>query len=103
MSTAIGHRSAKTDKNSCIIDWVGANVIDRERNKNARWIKEKRKMDQRGHMHPKGNSTHESIRGGYRVSHVWDSLLARRMARRGKTSRPRIPNESCRWQSSKVS
>ena len=43
MSTAIDHESAITDnsdKNSCIIDWEGANVIDRERNKNERWIKE---------------------------------------------------------------
>ena len=39
----IEHKSAITDqadKNNCLIDWEGAKVIDRERNRNARWIKE---------------------------------------------------------------
>ena len=55
----IEHKSAITDhadRNNCIIDWgEGAKVIDRERNRNAR-----------GHVDPKGNSSHESRRGGYR-------------------------------------
>ena len=56
VSTAIEHKSAITDhanRNNCIIDWEGAKEIDRERNRNARWIKE------------------AYGRGGYRLSHVW--------------------------------
>ena len=55
MSTAIEHKSVITDhadRNSCIIDWEGAEVIDRELTRNARLI--------RGHMDPKDNSSHES-------------------------------------------
>ena len=43
VSTVIEHKSAITDhadRNNCIIDWKGAKVIDRECNRNARWIKE---------------------------------------------------------------
>ena len=43
VSTVIEHKSAITDhadRNNCIIDWEGATVIDREHNRNARWIKE---------------------------------------------------------------
>ena len=28
-------------------------------------------------MDPKDNSSHESRRGGYRLSHVWDDMLAK--------------------------
>ena len=43
VSTVIDHKSAITDhadRINCIIDWEGAKVIDRECNRNARWIKE---------------------------------------------------------------
>ena len=42
VSTVIEHKCAITDhadRNNCIIDWEGAKVVDRECNRNARWIK----------------------------------------------------------------
>ena len=52
-----------------VIDWEGAKVEDKESNRWARWIKEAiwiRKME----------PTMNRDEGGYRLSHVWDSLLA---------------------------
>ena len=43
LSTVTEHKSAITDhadRNNCIIDWEGAKLIERECNRNARWIKE---------------------------------------------------------------
>ena len=43
VSVTVEHKSATTDhadRNNCIIGWEGAKVIDRERNRNARWIEE---------------------------------------------------------------
>ena len=28
-----------TDRHNCVVDWEGANVMDRETNRCARWIK----------------------------------------------------------------
>ena len=55
----------------CVIDWEGAKVVDKETNrcacsiKKAIWI---RKMEPTMNRDDGG--------GGYRLSHVWDSLLA---------------------------
>ena len=38
VSTVIAYKSAITDH--AVIDWEGAKVIDRNCNRNARWIKE---------------------------------------------------------------
>ena len=59
-SVTVENKSAITvhaDWNSCTTDWEGAKVIDRESNRNARWI--------RGHMDQKDDSNHESRREGY--------------------------------------
>ena len=46
-----------------LADWEGTKVIDRECS-STRWIK-------------KTTTINESRRGGYRLSHVWDGLLAK--------------------------
>ena len=57
------------DRHNCVIDWEGAKVVDKETNRCARWIKEViwiRKTE------PTMNRDEE----GYRLSHLWDSLLS---------------------------
>ena len=69
----IEHKSAITDhadRNNCIIDWEGAKVIDRECNRNARWIKEATWIQ-------KTTPVMNRDEGGYRSSHVWDGLLTK--------------------------
>ena len=61
--------SSSLDRRNCVIDWGGAKVVDKETNRCARWIKEAiwiRKM----------KPTMNRDEGDYRLSHVWDSLLA---------------------------
>ena len=58
----------QADRHNCVIDWEGAKVVDKETNRCARWIKEViwiRKTE------PTMNRDEE----GYRLSHLWDSLL----------------------------
>ena len=58
-------------RNSCVIDWEGAKVIDREDNRRIRWIKEAvwiRKL--------KSAPVMNRDEGGYKLSHVWDHLFA---------------------------
>ncbi|KAI0239292.1 hypothetical protein LSAT2_009997, partial [Lamellibrachia satsuma] len=42
----------------------------------------------------KDNSSHESRRGAYRLSHVWDGLLTKTTGEQRKYLRPRIPDEA---------
>ena len=71
-STNVEHKPAITnhaDRHNCVIDWEEAKVVAKETNRFARWIKEAiwiRKM----------KPTMNRDEGGYRLSHVWDSLLA---------------------------
>ncbi|KAI8482077.1 hypothetical protein Bbelb_401640 [Branchiostoma belcheri] len=61
------------DRNNCVIDWEGARVIDREDNRRIRWIKEAvwiRKST------PVMNGVMNRDEGGYKLSHVWDCILA---------------------------
>ena len=68
--TNVEHKSAiadHADRHNCVIDWEGAKVVDKETNRCAHWIKEviwirKTKLTMN--------------EGGYRLSHMWDSLLA---------------------------
>ena len=41
-------------------------------------------MDQRRHMDPKDNSSHELRRAGYRLSHVWNDMLTKTTGEQGK-------------------
>ena len=77
-STYVEHKSAITnhaDRRNCVIDWKGAKVVDKEMkvdketNRCARWIKESIWIR-------KTEPTMNRDEGGYRLSHVWDSLLA---------------------------
>ena len=73
VSTVIEHKSAITDhadRNNSIIDWEGAEVIDRECNRNARWIKEAIWIR-------KTTPVMNRDEGGYGLSHVWDGLLTK--------------------------
>ncbi|KAI8514215.1 hypothetical protein Bbelb_085390 [Branchiostoma belcheri] len=65
-------KSAVTDhiaRNNCVIDWEGAKVIDREDNRRTRWIKEAVWIR-------KSTPVMNRDEGGYKLSHVWDSVLA---------------------------
>ena len=72
VNVSVEHKSAITDhadRHNCVIDWEGAKKVDKETNRCARWIKEAiwiRKTKQ----------TMNRDEGGYRLSHVLDSLLA---------------------------
>ena len=71
-SSNVEHKSAITDhadRRNCVIDWEGAKVVDKETNRCARWIKEAIWIR-------KTKPTMNRDEGGYRLSHVWDSLLA---------------------------
>ena len=71
-STNVEHKSAITDhadRHNRVIDWEGAKVVDKETNRCARWIKEAIWIR-------KTKPTINTDEGGYRLSHVWDSLLA---------------------------
>ena len=71
-STNVEHKAAITDhadRRNCVIDWEGAKVVDKETNRCARWIKEAIWIR-------KTKPTMNRDEGGYRLSHVWDSLLA---------------------------
>ena len=71
-STNVEHKSAipnHADRRNCVIDWEGAKVVDKETNRCARWIKEAIWIR-------KTKPTMNRDEGGYRLSHVWDSLLA---------------------------
>ena len=71
-STNLEHKSAITDhadRHTCVIDWEGAKVVDKETNRCARWIKEVIWIR-------KTEPTMISDEGGYILSQVWDSLLA---------------------------
>ena len=57
------------DRHNCVIDWEGSKVVDRETDRCARWIKEAMWIT-------KTEPTMNRDEGGYRLSHVWDSLLA---------------------------
>ncbi|KAI8484651.1 hypothetical protein Bbelb_375920 [Branchiostoma belcheri] len=65
-------KSAVTDhvaRNNCVIDWEGARVIDREDNRRIRWIKEAVWIR-------KSTPVMNRDEGGYKLSHVWDCILA---------------------------
>ena len=65
------NKSAVTDhvtRNNCVIDWGSAKVIDREDKKCIRWIKEAVWIR-------KSTPVMNRDEGGYRLSHVWDSIL----------------------------
>ncbi|KAI8493864.1 hypothetical protein Bbelb_282110 [Branchiostoma belcheri] len=65
-------KSAVTDhiaRNNCVIDWEGVKVIDREDNRRTRWIKEAVWIR-------KSAPVMNRDEGGYKLSHVWDSVLA---------------------------
>ena len=66
--TNIEHQSDHADRQS-LIDWEGAKVVDRETNRCACWITETIRIR-------KSKPTMNRDEGGYRLSHVWDSLLA---------------------------
>ena len=71
-STKVKHKLAITDhadRHNCVIDWEGAKVVDKETNRCVRWIKEAIRIR-------KTEPTMNRDEGGYRLSHVWDSLLA---------------------------
>ena len=71
-STNVEHKSATTnhaDRLNCVIDWEGAKLVDKETNRCARWINETIWIR-------KTKSTMNRDEGGYRLGHVWDSLLA---------------------------
>ena len=76
-----------TDRNNCIIDWEGAKVTDRECNRKARWIKEALWIR-------KTTPVMNRDEGGYRLSHVWDGLLIKTLASRGRTCHRRTPVET---------
>ncbi|KAI8495115.1 hypothetical protein Bbelb_271010 [Branchiostoma belcheri] len=62
-------KSAVTDhvaRNSCVRDWEGARVIDREDNRRIRWIKEAVWIR-------KSTPVMNRDEGGYKLSHVWPS------------------------------
>ncbi|XP_078573447.1 uncharacterized protein LOC144860180 [Branchiostoma floridae x Branchiostoma japonicum] len=66
------NKSAVTDhihRNNCVIDWEGARVIDREENRRTRWIKEAVWIR-------KSVPVMNRDEGGYKLSHVWDGILA---------------------------
>ncbi|CAH1244343.1 Hypp7269 [Branchiostoma lanceolatum] len=56
-------------RNNCVIDWEGAKVIDREDNRRIRWIKEAVWIR-------KSSPVMNRDEGGYKLSHVWDYVLA---------------------------
>ena len=58
-----------TTRDNCIIDWEGAKVIDREDNRRTRWIKEAIWIR-------KSTPVMNRDEGGYKLSHVWDQILA---------------------------
>ena len=68
---------------NCVIDWEGAKVVDKETNRCARWIK-------KAIWIRKTKPTMNRDEGGYRLSHVWDSLLA-------TPSEHSVPEEGRRW------
>ena len=71
-STNVEHKSAITDhadRSNCVLDWEVAKVVDKDTNRCARWIKEAIWIR-------KTKPTMNKDEGGYRLSHVWDSLLA---------------------------
>ena len=71
-STNVEHKSTITDhadRHNCVIDWEGAKVVDKETNRCARWIKEVIWIR-------KTEPTMNRDEGGYRQSHLCDSLLA---------------------------
>ena len=68
----VEHNSAITDhadRNNCFIDWEGAKAMDRESNRNARWIKEAMWIR-------KTTPIMNQDEAGYLLSHEWDGLLA---------------------------
>ncbi|KAI8480623.1 hypothetical protein Bbelb_416350 [Branchiostoma belcheri] len=67
-STKEEKKSAVTDhvaRNNCVINWEGARVIDRR----IRWIKEAVWIR-------KSTPVMNRDEGGYKISHVWDCILA---------------------------
>ena len=63
--TALLHHADRRNCD-CLVDWEGAKVV--ETNRCARWIKEAIWIR-------KTKPTMNRDEGGYRLSHVWDSLL----------------------------
>ena len=91
--TNVEHKSAITnhgDRHNCVVDWEGAIMVDRETNrlgKKAIWIR-------------KTVPTMNRDDGGYRLSHVWDSLLAMPSSQQWKFShrrRPPIVADTSKW------
>ena len=71
-STNVEHKSAiidHADRHNCVIDWEGAKMVDKETNRCVHWIKEAIWIR-------KTEPTVNRDEGGYRLSHVWDSVLA---------------------------
>ena len=70
--TNVEHKSAisdHADRRNCVIDWEGAKVVDKETNRCAPWIKEAIWI----------RKTVPTVNRD-RLSHVWESLLARYLA-----------------------
>ena len=91
VSTVIEHKSAITDhaeRNNCIRDWEGAKVIGREWNRNARWIREAIWIR-------KTTPVMNRDEGGIDWVKYGTACLPRQLASRGRTCRPRIPDEGC--------
>ena len=77
-----------------MIDWEGAKVVDKETNRCARWIKEAIWIR-------KTKPTMNRDEGGYRLCHVWDSLLATPSNEQWPTfsswRRPPMAVETLKW------
>lgn len=67
------HKSAITDhalRENHVIDWTGAEIVDRETDRKTRWIKEAI------HIRKEGKKALNRDEGSYNLSHVYDRLLA---------------------------
>ena len=66
------HKSAvrdHADRRNCVRDWKWGELVERETNRSSRWIKQAIYIRKMVPLMKRGE-------GGYRLSHVWDSLLA---------------------------
>ena len=95
VSTVIEHKSVITDhaeRNNCIINWEGAKVIDRECNRNARWVKEAIWIRKKTPVKYRDEGDIDWVKYG-------TACLQRQLTNRGRICRPRISDEGCLWQS----
>jgi len=72
-STTEHHKSAITDhavQQNHVIDWAGADIVDKASDRRTRWIKEAI------HIRKEGRRALNRDEGSYTLSHVYDRLLA---------------------------